>query len=110
MSDDPGRPASLAEETGAADEELLSLAGDFHAAWATEKDAIGRGDAFVTAREQTALLAEAIAALPVRTLAGLRVKAAVALWFQADDHIPEGVNSLEWPLHIDIIKGVLALT
>src|SRR5262249_2610372 len=100
MPADPGRLG----ETDAADAELLSLAGEFHAAWATEKDAIGRDDAFLQARDQTALLAGAIAALPVRTLAGLRVKAAVALWFQADDHIPEGVNSLEWPLHNDIIE------
>ena len=106
---DPGRTAGP-EETDAADAELLSLAGEFQAAWATEKHAIGIDDAFVTAREQTALVVGAIAALPARTLAGLRVKAAVALWFQADDHIPESVHALEWPLHNDIIKGVLALT
>jgi hypothetical protein len=107
---DPRYPTSRPDDNDPADAELLSLAGDFHAAWAIEKRAIGTGDAFVTAREQTARFAAAIAVLPVRTLAGLRVKAAVALWFQSDDHIPDGVNSLEWPLHIDIIEGVLALT
>jgi hypothetical protein len=106
---DPGRPAG-SEELDAADAELLSLAGEFQAAWAIEKHAIGAEDAFVAAREQTALVAQLIATLPATTLAGLRIKAAVAVWFQADDHIPESVHALEWPLHNDIIEGVLALT
>lgn len=93
-----------------ADAELLSLAGEFHAAWAAEKQAVGLGDAFVRAREHTALVAQAIAAVPAKTLGGLRVKAAVALWFQADDHIPQCVDALEWPLHNDIIEGVLTLS
>ena len=109
MLADPGRAAD-SKKIDPADPELLSLAGEFQAAWATEKNANRDEAAFVTAREQTALVARAIAALPARTLAGLRVKAAVALWFQADDHIPESVQALEWPLHNDIIEGVLTLT
>ena len=102
MLADPDRTAGSGK-TDPADAGLLSLAGEFQAAWATEKNAAGDEAAFVTARERTATL-------PARTLAGLRVKAAVALWFQADDHIPESVQALEWPLHNDIIEGVLTLT
>ena len=109
MLADPDRTAGSGK-TDPADAGLLSLAGEFQAAWATEKNAAGDEAAFVTARERTALVARAIATLPARTLAGLRVKAAVALWFQADDHIPESVQALEWPLHNDIIEGVLTLT
>jgi len=93
-----------------ADAQLLSLAGEFHTAWAAEKRAVGLGDTFVAARERTALVAQAIAAVPARTLGGLRVKAAVALWFQDDNHIPKCVDALEWPLHNDIIEGILTLT
>lgn len=107
---DPSFIASHAD-SDLADAELLSLAGEFQAAWAAEKQAVGLDDdAFVTAREQTSLVVQAIITLPATTLAGLRIKAAAALWFQAHDHIPKSVDALEWQLHSDIIEGVLALT
>jgi hypothetical protein len=102
---------AAAEESALSDGELLSLAGEFHAAWAIEKQVeLDDEVAFVAARERTALVVQAIATLPATTLAGLRVKAVVALWFQADDHVPKSVDALEWPLHNDIIEGLLGLT